>query len=235
MASRVVPGRSNATSRSSPSQVLISVDFPTLTPGDGQLDDALVDRPLVLVVLGQVQGRQRQLDQAANALAVRGRHRVHLAQPELVELGELHAFAHALGLVGRQHRRLAQLAQVVADVVVLRGEPAARIDDEHHHVGFGDGLAGLLGHLHVDAALGRRLEAAGVDDDELVLAVLRVAVVAVAREPGEVGDDGVARLRQPVEERRLADVGAAHQGQHGFHRRLGKVIAARSRKCRRCG
>ena len=42
--------------------------------------------------------------------------------------------------------------------------------------------------------LGVGLEAAGVDDDELVLALAAVAVVAVAREAGEVGDDGVARL-----------------------------------------
>jgi hypothetical protein len=142
---------------------------------------------------------------------------MHFAQAQLVELGELHALGHALGLVRAQHRRLAQLAQVPGDVVVLRRQAAARVYHEDDDVGFRNGLPRLLGHLHVDAALGRRLEAAGVDHDEFVLAVLRVAVVAVAREAGEIGDDGVARLGQPVEQRRLADVGAAHQGHYGFH------------------
>jgi hypothetical protein len=61
------------------------------------------------------------------------------------------------------------------------------------------------------------LEAAGVDDDELAPAELGVAVVAVARQAGEVGDDGVAALRDAVEERALADVGAADQGDDGLH------------------
>ena len=112
---------------------------------------------------------------------------------------------------------LPRAAQVVRDVVVLRREAGAHVDDEDHHVGLGDGLARLLGHLLDDAGRRLGLEAAGVDDDELVVADAAVAVVAVAREAGEVGDDRVARLRQPVEQRRLADVGAADEGDDGFH------------------
>ena len=48
---------------------------------------------------------------------------------------------------------------------------------------------------------------------------VRVAVVPVARQAGEVGDDRIARLRHAVEERRLADVGPADEGDDGFHRR----------------
>ena len=42
------------------------------------------------------------------------------------------------------------------------------------------------------------------------------AVVAVARQAGEVGHDRVAALGEPVEQRRLADVGAADEGDDGF-------------------
>jgi hypothetical protein len=66
-----------------------------------------------------------------------------------------------------------------------------------------------------DSAVG--LKAAGVNDDEFLLAQAGVAVVAVARQPGKVGHDGVARLGQPIEQGGLAHVGAAHQGDHGFH------------------
>ena len=77
------------------------------------------------------------------------------------------------------------------------------------------------------------LEAAGVDDDELVAADLGVAVVAVARQAGEVGDDRVARPGQAVEERRLADVRPADEGDHGFHRSVAR--AERRRAERRSG
>jgi hypothetical protein len=57
------------------------------------------------------------------------------------------------------------------DVVVLSGHACARVDHKDHDIGLGDGLTRLLGHLHVDAALGRGLEAAGVNHDVLVLAL----------------------------------------------------------------
>ena len=62
-----------------------------------------------------------------------------------------------------------------------------------------------------------RLEAAGVDDEELAVAGARAAVMAIARQAREIGDERVARLRQPVEQRRLADVGAADEGEGGQH------------------
>ena len=45
--------------------------------------------------------------------------------------------------------------------------PATHVDDEQHRIGLGHRLARLLGHLVHDAGVARRLEAAGVDDDEL--------------------------------------------------------------------
>ena len=90
---------------------------------------------------------------------------------------------------------------------------------EDHDVGLGDRLPGLLGHLHVDAAFGGRLEAAGVDHDVFVPALLALAVVAVPRQAREVGDDGVACLRQAIEHRRLANVGSANKCNNGLHGR----------------
>jgi len=184
----------------------------------GELDHALVGLRVQLVRVGQVQGFQRQVDQAADALPVRGRHGIDLTQPQLVELGQLRALAHALGLVGGQHAGLAQAAQVVGDVVVLRRQPGAGIDYEDDYVSLCHSLLGLAGHLAIDAAGRIRLEAAGVDDDVLVLALLAIAVVPVTREPGEVRHDRVAGLGQAVEKRGFADVRAPHEGNDGFHR-----------------
>ena len=82
-------------------------------------------------------------------------------------------------------------AQVLRDVVVLARQTRPDVEHEDHGVGFGHRLARLLGHLGDDAGRFLRLEAAGVDDDEFACAEARVAVVAVAREAGEVGDDRV--------------------------------------------
>ena len=96
-------------------------------------------------------------------------------------------------------------------------ERPPRVDHEDHHIGLGHGLACLLGHLLVDAAGGIGLEAAGVDNDVFVFALAAVAVMAVTRQPGKVGHDGVARLGQPVEQGGFADIGAPDQGEYRVH------------------
>jgi hypothetical protein len=121
--------------------------------------------------------------------------------------------------------------------VVLRRQAGAHVDDEDHRIGLGHGLARLLGHLGDDAAGLVGLEAAGVDDDELAPAQAGVAVVAVARQAGEVGHDGVAALGDAVEQRGLADVGPADEGDdrlHGRAARRGRAQFGRKANSRRC-
>ena len=74
-------------------------------------------------------------------------------------------------------------------------DAGAHVDDEDHRVGLGDRLRASACAISLTMPVGAvGLEAAGVDDDELVAADAAVAVVAVARQPGEVGDDRVAAL-----------------------------------------
>ena len=54
----------------------------------------------------------------------------------------------------------------------------------------------------------------------------RAAEVPVAREAGEIGDERGARSRQPIEQRRLADVRTPDEDQGGQHGRC--VTASRS-------
>ena len=136
---------------------------------------------------------ERGFGERDDALPMRRRDRLRLAEAELEELGQERRLGHALGLVGSEHDALARAAQVAGDVVVVRRRSGAHVDDEDDRVGLGDRLLCLARHQADDAGRVLGIEAAGVDDDELVPADLRVSVVAVARQAGEVGDDRVAR------------------------------------------
>jgi hypothetical protein len=83
--------------------------------------------------------------------------------------------------------------------------PGARVGDEDEPVGFLDGVFGLDAHerVHADRVFH---EAAGVDAHVLHRTQPSVSVLAVARDAGNVGHDGVTRFRQRVEQRGLADV-----------------------------
>ena len=69
--------------------------------------------------VGQMQRLENQFNQTTRSLPVRGRDGDHLAQAQLIKLGQLDALEHALGLVGHQQAGLADLAQVFGNVVVL--------------------------------------------------------------------------------------------------------------------
>ena len=97
-------------------------------------------------------------------------------------------------------------------LLVGRRQPDDRVHDEDDDVGLGDGEAGLLLDRGLDQVVGVELEAAGVDEDEATAVPLGVAVEPVAGRVGAVLDDGRAAADDPVEERALADVRPADDG-----------------------
>ncbi len=110
-------------------------------------------------------------------------------------------------------------AQQVGDRPVLRRQPGAAVDEEQRRRRLRRSPARVCFAISCRMpVLRHRLEAAGVDDEERAVADAPAAVVAVAREAREVGDQRGARARQPVEQRRLADVGAADDDEGGQHR-----------------
>ena len=101
----------------------------------------------------------------------------------------------------------------------------AAIDDEQDQVGF-FGRRARLPRGGAGQAFFAAGDAAGVDEDERALGIEAAhAVVAVARDAGLVVDQGVARARQRIEQRRLTDVGATDQGDEGSMR-SGSVVAS---------
>jgi hypothetical protein len=132
---------------------------------------------LLLFGLG-LEVREHEVDEFAHALAVLGRDPVGFAECQLVELRRHDLAPHALGLVHREEDRRVRLAQLLRDAPVLRREAGAPVGHEDDDVGFRDRLARLARHLLVDALGVDRLEAAGVDHDEGLLAHAPLAVVA---------------------------------------------------------
>ena len=75
----------------------------------------------------------------------------------------------------------------------------AAIDHEQHDVGFSDCLSRLLRHFAQYAVFGNWLKAAGINHQKRALANASFAVVAIARQPREVGHQGVTRARHSIE------------------------------------
>ena len=158
IASRVVPGRSKATRRSSPSQVLIRVDLPTLgRPATASLMTPAVLGLALVVLVGQVQRLERERRPGCGCPA-RAQPRPGAPRPGPARRTRSAARPRSCPRPCWPPARvgLPSLRRYVGDVVVLRRQAVARIDHEDHDVGLGHGLPRLLGHLLVDAALGRR-------------------------------------------------------------------------------
>ncbi len=192
----------------------------------GTAHDRQLDAVIVLAFFGRFffDGRlgqilERQLDEINDAVAVRRRNGIRLAQAKFMEFGDGGTQAHAFGLVHRQqHALLAGLAQQLRDLVIVRIDARARIHQEHDDVRLGDGLAGLPGHFQQDAVLGHGLEAAGIDGDERNIAHPALAVMAIAGQAGIIGHQRGARSRQAVEKGRFPHIGAADQGNDRLER-----------------
>ena len=89
-----------------------------------------------------------------------------------------------------------------------------------------------LGGDPLGQAPGVGVPAAGVDDRERAAVPVGVVGDAVAGHAGDVLDDGLAAADDPVDQRRLADVGAADDGQH--RQRAGSAVVGQI-SCQRLG
>ncbi len=157
---------------------------------------------------------QHLVQHVAGAAAVQRGDGVRLPQTQRPQVGGVGLAARAVDLVGAQHDRLAGLAQQPYDGLVGVGGADLGVHDEHHRVGGLDGVLGLRGHGRVDAE-DVLLPAAGVDDLEAAARPLGLVGDAVTGDTGLVLDDGLAAADDPVHQGRLADIGAADDGEDG--------------------
>ena len=98
------------------------------------------------------------------------------------------------------------LAQPGGEMAVCGRDAGAGVHHEHHQVCGCDGSLRTGAHA-AEQRFGRAfLQPGGVDQAHHPAAQLRRGVLAVARDPGRVGDQGEPAAGQPVEQRALADV-----------------------------
>ena len=120
--------------------------------------------------------------------------------------------AGVVDLVGDDEHRAATLAEQLGDVRVLLGDADDGVDDEQRDVGVAGSAFSLWRETFWSRSSPPREPAAGVDELERVAVPLRVDLLAVAGDPGALLDDRLAASDDAVEQRGLAHVRPADDG-----------------------
>ena len=170
--------------------------------------------------------RQDRVQQVPAPPAVQRGHRERLTQSEVPHRRRFGLRALVVDLVRRQHHRLLAPPQDLDHGLVDILGADRGVDHEDDRVRRGDGQLGLLGDLG-GHALGVGRPATGVDQHELPAVPVRVVGHPVPGHSRDVLDDGFAAADDPVDQRRLADVGTADDGDdgHGQGRLGGRKVS----------
>ena len=179
--------------------------------GVGQLRTAGGSDPLELL--------DDLVEQVARAVPVQARDRYRVSEAELVELEYERLVARIVDLVREHEYRLVRLAEDLRDLLVARRHARARVDDEEDEIRLVDPVARLRGDRLRQRRLVGDVDAARVEEHEALANPFADDLLPVARHAGGLVDDGVARLGQTVDERRLADVREADDGDRAEERR----------------
>lgn len=164
--------------------------------------------------------RQQLVDgfeQITRAVVVRGREWQRLGHAKAGEIRQRDGFIEAVNLVDHQQQGFGSPPQALKNGLVGGQQAVTGIDHEDDQVRFGDGQFHLARSQSGQPLLGIG-KPAGIDHHERALAQAADSIVAITRDPGHVGDQGIARTRQDIEQGGFADVGATNQGDDGKHR-----------------
>ena len=145
-------------------------------------------------------------------MAVSRRERKRIAEPEPVKLERERVLIGVVDLVRDEHHRLVRRPQDLGELLVAGRDARPRVGQEEDEVGLGDGRLRLLGDRARDRIRAGDVDAARVDQQEPLAVPLADELLPVARDAGRLVHDRRARLGQAVDERRLADVREADDG-----------------------
>ena len=239
IASRVIPASGPVSSRSSPRIALTSVDFPAFgrpttaiwigrpagsaapSPSSSTLSSIAsptVDLDHLRRVRKLLRHRLQRPQQVVHPDPVLGRQRHRLAQPELPGLDQPRLRRPPLGLVGDEDHPRRPLAQQLRQRPVDRRHPDPRVDQEEADVRRVHRPLGQRPHPPRQARVGRLLEPRGVDHGEAQRPEPPRPLAQVAGDARLVVDQRQPPADQAVEQRRLADVRAADDGEGEGHR-----------------
>ena len=169
---------------------------------DRDPDRLVADRRLVR----SRQSRDDLVEQVARAVPVERGERHRVAEPEAMELDRLEVAPRVVDLVREHDHGLARGAEDRRELLVAGGDACPGVDDEEHQVGLVHRRACLLRDMAPVGARVGLVHPAGVDEPERDAVPVAEELLAVARDTRGLVDDGGTRLRQPVDEGRLADV-----------------------------
>ena len=160
-----------------------------------------------------------------------GADRNRLSQAKRVSFQDAGFARTAFGLVGDQHHRHVLLPQPAPDLLVQRGKPGSRIHHEQRGIGAFQGDLRLGQHATGQGLVVLILPAGGVDRLELQARKAGQPHAPVARHTGLIVDQRQPLAHQPVEQCRLADIGASDDHHLGKLARLhGAQVAVTERK-----
>ena len=169
---------------------------------------------------GLEQGHPDPVDlvlQVADALAMLGRDGDGFAETELEGVIEAFRSGPALALVGNEEHRLAGPPHECSKRLIGMSDARPCIDHEQHQIGLGDGTLRLLAHTGRNAAGRGLLEARRVDEDRRLARDRSLRLAPVAREAGHGIHEREPPAGETVEQRRLADIGPADDGEGKRH------------------
>jgi hypothetical protein len=189
---------------------------------------AAEDRDSHRVLARRLHPRARQprddlVEQLAGAVPVQRRERQRVAEPQPVELERVRVAPRVVDLVRDDEHRLARGAQDGGDLLVAGRDPRARVDHEDDHVRLGHGLARLVRDRPGDRRRIGHVHTARVHEEEPLAGPVADELLAVAGHAGRLVHDGRTALREPVHERRLADVRKADDCNRAGERRFERL------------
>jgi len=149
---------------------------------------------------------------------VEARHRVHLAQPQLVELARGDRALWVVGLVGDNQHRLLDPPKAVRQVDIRRIHPVHAVRHEQDHVGLRQGHVRLHADLLDQRVFVAEQNPARVHQREAAAVPFRLRVQPIPRDAGAILDHCDAPPDDAVEERALADVRTADDHDDGAFR-----------------
>ena len=124
-----------------------------------------------------------------------------------------------IDLVDHHHHVAAGFSEAPGDLFIAHRQAIAGIDHEHNGIRLGHGHTGLPAGQVGQIVLAE--QAAGVDQYAGLAFDDPAPIAPVAGEARHISYDGIPGTGQPVEQRRLADIGAADKGKLGGHRSPG--------------
>ena len=182
--------------------------FARVWPSDDGDGDAVV---VVPVLLREVQMLIHRVQQVAGAVSVHRGDRDRVAQSQIIKLIEFRRnLADAVALVDAQHHRLVALLQHGGNLLVGRGDAGLDVYHQDDDLRALDGHLGLTAHLREDDVVRIRLDAAGIDQHDLVAAPLAGRIDAVAGDAGSVLHNREPLADQFIKQGGFADIRPAH-------------------------